>query len=85
MPIYDFRCKECEGIDTRVLTYEESLHQKCSKCPSEAHMEKIFLKAPKGMSGLKSASKGPLETYKDGDNSCFYTNQLMLNAQETYL
>lgn len=72
--------KECEKY---LKSYNVAEHAGCPECGYQAGMN------TSGNSqvqvGLKAASKGPLATYKDGDHSCFYTNELMLSAQETYL
>lgn len=83
MPLYDLKCTSCEEtLDNAVLSYED---MKAAVCYCGAPMEVYHKKVAKGVNNMMKAKKGPLETYKDGDNKCFYTNQLMLSAQEKYL
>jgi len=66
MPIYDYKCKKCDDVTSKVLSIKKRKtpeEDPCEKCGGE--IEYAFLDAPKVVSGVGSVLSKTNTDWKD--------------------
>ena len=64
MPIYEFKCLECNGVlEILVMNQEDEVEIKCPKCTS-SRMERIISSTNFNMAPASGGGQGPTTTHR---------------------